>query len=115
MKTLTGKKKIARVKLVTLYVCPFFNHWFGAEVYLKKPVIDQFGLSSGDERPYEVSIRQLFDFMGIKEDYEKFDYDHYKKEFENEEGGFQGGLMAEMIKVRGIMPVDKDENIIFAF
>ena len=115
MKTLTGKRTKIRSKKVILYVYPFFNHWFGAEVYLKEPTIDKWGTNKKNEKPFEIAIATLFDVMGIKTDYEKFDYDYFKKKFENEEGGFKGGLMAEPLKVTGILPIDKEGNIIFAF
>jgi hypothetical protein len=115
MKTLTGKKKVIKSKKVTLYVSPFYNHYYACEIYTKKPIIDEWGLDVNKQRPFECSIDRLFDVMGIKDDYTSFDYKHYEKVFEDSEGGFKGGLMAELIKIVGIMPVDSNGEIIFAF
>jgi hypothetical protein len=53
--------------------------------------------------------------MGIKDDYENYNYKHYEKVFEDLDGGFKGGLVAETIKITGFMPIDKEGEIIFAF
>jgi len=115
MKTLTGEKKVIKSKKVTLYIAPFYNHFYACAVYFKKPLIDIWGLDANNQTSYQCSTDRLFNVMGIKEDYKAFDYEHYKTVFKNEEGGFKGGLIAEVIKIVGIMPVDDDGEIIFAF
>lgn len=113
MKHLTGNKTLT--KKITFFIVPYFDMYYGAMAYMEKPEIDKWGLNTKEERGYQISIAILYDYLGINDNFENYDYDKYKKVFEDEEGGFKGGLVAETIKITGNMPVDKEGDIIFAF
>jgi len=101
----------------TIYVVPFFNMYFGCQVYLTNPIINEWGLNDKDEAGIQVCTETLFDFLGIQMDYKKLDYYYHTNKFKDKETefthGFQGGLMAEPMKLTANFPIDKHGKIIF--
>jgi len=112
MNILKGSVKNCKTKKVTLWAMPFYNHWYGIVVYDKKPTIDNWGLDKNGDKGHETSCALLFDYLGLKCDYEDLDYNFHKKKFENAKGGWNGGLCADLIKIEAEVLVDRDGNII---
>lgn len=107
---LKGDIKKAKLKKVILYIVPFYNHYYGVLVFNKKPILDEWGFDDKLNKPHETTMNILLDYLGINFDYKKLDFDFYKNEFKKNKRHFEGGLMAEVIKIEAVVPIDSNKN-----